>query len=268
MPPASRRAAERRRRDAGRPVHHGISAAVLPRPRDWRPELHLDEFWWPLRPRHWEPPPELVEFLAAGPPPMVVGFGSVRTAPDVVDAVIAPAARKAGLRLVVQAGSGGTRLGDDVLAIGDVPHDWLFPQAAVVVHHAGAGTTAAGLRAAGVPAVAVPVHSDQAFWAARIAALGAGPAAIPFTRLTSDRLAAAVSAAVENHEYRAAGPRPRRPARRREQRRRAPHHARTAVRVGDAVARTPPTTTATAGHRRVHATGTPPNRCPDVGAGR
>ncbi|MFD3735656.1 nucleotide disphospho-sugar-binding domain-containing protein [Streptomyces sp. NPDC058632] len=56
--------------------------------------------------------------------------------------------------------------GADVLAVGDLPHDWLFPRTAAVVHHAGAGTTAAGLRA-GVPALPVPVTADQPFWASR-----------------------------------------------------------------------------------------------------
>jgi len=76
-----------------------------------------------------------------------------------------------------------------------VPHAWLFPRVSAVVHHGGAGTTAAGLRA-GVPAVICPFLGDQPFWGDRIAALGVGPAPIPITRLTANALVMAIEAAV------------------------------------------------------------------------
>ena len=96
---------------------------------------------------------------------MFIGFGSM--APDQgewLSQVIADAATRA----VVQAGWAGlTGTSDRILAVGDLPHDWLLPQVAAVVHHARAGTTGAGLRA-GVPAAAVPVLADQPFWAHRL----------------------------------------------------------------------------------------------------
>jgi sterol 3beta-glucosyltransferase len=90
--------------------------------------------------------------------------------------------------------------GPSVLSIGEVPHDWLFPRMAAVVHHAGAGTTAAGLRA-GVPAVPVPVLADQPFWANRLHALGAATAPIPLSRLTADRLAGALRAVLTDPHF-------------------------------------------------------------------
>ena len=44
-----------------------------------------------------------------------------------------------------------------------IPHSWLFPRMAAVVHHGGVGTTAAGL-AAGVPSIITPFFADQPFW--------------------------------------------------------------------------------------------------------
>jgi UDP:flavonoid glycosyltransferase YjiC (YdhE family) len=88
-----------------------------------------------------------------------------------------------------------------VTVIGEAPHDWLFPQMAAVVHHAGAGTTAAGLRA-GVPTVSVPMITDQPFWASRITSLGAGPKAVPYKKLSVGSLTAAVSEAVNRASYR------------------------------------------------------------------
>ena len=71
---------------------------------------------------------------------------------------------------------------------------------AAVVHQAGAGTTAAGLRA-GAPTVSVPIYTDQPFWAARITSLGAGPQPVPYKELTTERLAAAITQATATPAY-------------------------------------------------------------------
>jgi UDP:flavonoid glycosyltransferase YjiC (YdhE family) len=83
--------------------------------------------------------------------------------------------------------------GDDMLAIGDVPHEWLFPRVAAVVHHGGAGTTGAALRA-GKPSVIVPQAVDQPFWARAVESLGAGVTLDPHD-LDAAHLAAALTAA-------------------------------------------------------------------------
>lgn len=205
LPRESRRASERRRRRNGMRVFHGISPAVFPRPSDWRAELCLDGYWWPLRPSEWTAPAELVDFLQAGPRPVFIGFGSTSPGSNAVGTAVR-AARRAGLRACVQgaadASDGGeTEPGDDVLVVGDVPHDWLFDRVAAVVHHAGAGTTAAGLRA-GTPTVAMPQSTDQPLWGRRIAALGAGPEPIRAKKVTETRLADAIADAVGNRAYR------------------------------------------------------------------
>ncbi len=194
--------------DSGRwPVLHGFSPAVVPRPADWPDSHQLTGYWWPKRPAAWSPPAELEEFLGSGPPPAFFGFGSLTPADPADFIELAElAGRQAGVRQVIQAGqtypapARRTPPGDSIV-IGDVPHDWLFPRMAVVVHHAGTGTTAAGLRA-GVPAVTVPVLADQPFWAARVAALGAGPTPIPHKQLSVGRLAAAISDTVARPSYR------------------------------------------------------------------
>jgi UDP:flavonoid glycosyltransferase YjiC (YdhE family) len=190
------------RNDAG-PVGHGFSPAVVPRPDDWPADVRVSGYWWPARPADWQPPADLVDFLQAGPAPVFVGFGSMASQPGArLAETVAGAVRRAGVRAVVQAGWAGlTALGDDVLAVGDVPHDWLFPQLAAVVHHAGAGTMAAGLRA-GVPAVAVPVLLDQPFWAARLQRLGVAPVPLPQRDLSAGALAAAIRACLDEPGYR------------------------------------------------------------------
>jgi len=136
-------------------------------------------------------------FLDAGAPPVFVGFGSM-TAPR-LDGIVAEALARLGRRAVVQRGTAGLSVDrDDVLVIGDEPHAELFRRVSVVVHHGGAGTTAAALRA-GAPAVCVPFTADQPFWGERVAALGAGAPPVPLRRLTAGRLADAIVAAEGCH---------------------------------------------------------------------
>jgi sterol 3beta-glucosyltransferase len=109
------------------------------------------------------------------------------------------ALRNAGVRGVL---SGFEAEGDDMFTIGDTPFDWLFPRMAALVHHAGAGTTALGLRA-GVPVVAVPGIADQFYWANRLAALGLTPDVMRQKQLDVDRLAKAIRRAIDDPSYRA-----------------------------------------------------------------
>ncbi len=183
-------------------VLHGISPSILPRPVDYGPHAEFVGCWWPPVPTTWEPQPELVSFLSNGPPPVYVGFGSMGSTrgPRLSEAV-ADALMRTGHRAIVQRGWADLMvLGPDVLVVDDVPHEWLFPRMAAVVHHAGAGTTAAGLRA-GRPAVPVPFAYDQTFWARRLVELGVAPRLLAATRLRGDRLAAALTGATDDPAF-------------------------------------------------------------------
>ncbi|KAA0941802.1 glycosyltransferase [Streptomyces apricus] len=201
LAPLGARAARRARRRDDWQVHHGFSPLVVARPRDWRPGLDVTGYWWPYDPAP-RLPDALRDFLDAGPPPVFFGLGSA-TVPDAerLSAEVVRALRAAGMRGVVQRGWAGLSAGgDDVFTVGEVPHAALFPHLAAVVHHAGAGTTAAVLRT-GVPTVPVPVQFDEGFWAARLVSLGVAPAAVPLRGLTADALAGAVARAVTEPSY-------------------------------------------------------------------
>ncbi|MCF1593757.1 glycosyltransferase [Streptomyces muensis] len=194
LPRTSRSPRERR-------ALHGYSSLVVPRPRDWPPHLEVTGYWWPYD-GEAQLPSQLREFLDAGPPPVFVGLGSA-TVPDParLSGEVVRALRRAGLRTVIQRGWGGLEAaGDDVLTIDEVPHSVLFPRMAAVIHHCGAGTTAAGLRA-GVPAVPVPIQFDEGFWADRLVALGVAPRAVPLRKLTAYALADAVRRATTDPSY-------------------------------------------------------------------
>jgi sterol 3beta-glucosyltransferase len=208
LPRISRREAVFGQQDAVRwPVFHGFSPSVVPRPADWRAGIEVAGYWWPASPTAWQPPAALEEFLAAGPPPVFIGIGSM-TPCDAgrLAGLAGQAGRAAGARMVIQQLQPGSPDAEPLpsgtsILLGEVPHDWLFPRMAAVIHHAGAGTTAAGLRA-GVPGVGVPMLGDQPFWAARLAALGCGPPPIPYRRLTFRRLTAAIRDVANRPYYR------------------------------------------------------------------
>jgi vancomycin aglycone glucosyltransferase len=139
-------------------------------------------------------PSDLEEFLAAGPPPVYFGFGSMPIADaEGTSRTLIDAARAAGRRAIVSRGWADLELIDeapDCIAIGDVNQQALFPRVAAVVHHGGAGTTLAAARA-GAPQVVVPMFGDQPFWASRVRELGIGTS-VPIAELTADRLASAL----------------------------------------------------------------------------
>ncbi|MEW5726023.1 MAG: glycosyltransferase, partial [Thermodesulfobacteriota bacterium] len=130
---------------------------------------------------------EAEDFLAAGPPPVYIGFGSMPEEGEKTSRLLLEAARLSGQRLVL--GRGWAHLedldpGKDHLVVGNVPHAKLFPRLAAVVHHGGAGTTATAARA-GAPQIIVPHFFDQFYWAERIFRVGLGPKAMPRPKLTA-----------------------------------------------------------------------------------
>jgi UDP:flavonoid glycosyltransferase YjiC (YdhE family) len=144
------------------------------------------------------PPQDLLDFLNAGPAPIYIGFGSIVVAdPKALTELILKAVQKAGVRAIISRGWGGVSaeaVPPNVHFIGNCPHDWLFEQVSVVVHHGGAGTTAAGI-AAGKPTVIVPFFGDQPFWANMVWRAGAGPQPVPFKQMTADTLAQSIRTA-------------------------------------------------------------------------
>jgi len=141
-------------------------------------------------------PAGLEAFLAAGPPPVYVGFGSMRAPADVARVAI-EAIRGQGHRALVARGWADLAPiddQDDCFAVGEVNQQALFGRVIAVVHHGGAGTTTTATRA-GVPQVVVPQWGDQPYFAGRVADLGIG-AAHDVQAPSTESLSAALSTAL------------------------------------------------------------------------
>lgn len=146
-------------------------------------------------------------FLAAGPPPVYITFGSMTARdPHARTALVLDAVEKAGVRAVLDKGWGGMaeRMGhaERVHWVSGVNYHRLLPRLAAIVHHGGAGTIAMSARA-GLPQVIVPHITDQFYFGRRIAALHAGPKPLPVKRLSGARLAKRIVRAVNDPAIRA-----------------------------------------------------------------
>jgi UDP:flavonoid glycosyltransferase YjiC (YdhE family) len=181
---------------AGERILYAFSAHVTPRQPEWSQAIAMPGYFILETGDDYAPSPELERFLAAGPPPIYLGFGSMVSGKTGDLARVAlEAVRLSGRRAIL--GSGWAGLGDgvvageDVLVVDHAPHDWLFPRVALAVHHCGAGTTAAAARA-GVPTVPVPFVGDQFFWGWQLGRLGVATPNLERDGLTAAQLAQAI----------------------------------------------------------------------------
>jgi len=131
----------------------------------------------------------------AASPVVYLGFGSMPSVDRVqIVRIACELFEKHGARVILHSShdeEAGVELPPGVFSVGSVDHPALFPRVDLIVHHGGAGTTAAALRS-GVAQLIVPHIVDQFFHGRRIAELGLGPAPIPKAQLTADVIAQAL----------------------------------------------------------------------------
>ncbi|MEZ4834770.1 MAG: glycosyltransferase [Caldilineaceae bacterium] len=204
LPPHSTRSYLRARRTA--PVILGASRYVVPSAEDWPSPTTVTGYWYLDEEADWQPPAELVDFLENGAPPVYIGFGSMshRDPQATLDLILAAVAQT-GQRAILSSGWANMHrdeLPPQVCSVAEVPHTWLFQRVAAVVHHGGAGTTAAGLRA-GKPTMIVPHLGDQPYWGRRVHELGVGVKAVPRHKITVSALVGGIDQLVHDAQMRA-----------------------------------------------------------------
>lgn len=187
------------------PMTYLWSPGLVPKPADWGPEIDIAGYVFLDLASRYKPPADLEKFLERSDSRSIVyiGFGSIAGIddPTAFTKMIFEAVELANVRAIISRGWGGMGDGlekpDGVFMIDNVPHDWLFNRVDAVVHHGGAGTTAAGLRA-GKPTMIVPFFGDQPFWSAMVAKAGAGAKqALPLRKLNVERFAEGIKQCLE-----------------------------------------------------------------------
>ena len=207
LPAVPRRALREHMTRAIQGTLYSYSETVLPRPDDWPERVQVTGYWSRPPPSSFEPPADVVRFLERGDPPVSVGFGSMKSRdPEKLAVLLREVLAQVGRRAIWQSGwnlPAFSHDSDRILVTGDLPHGWLFPRVAAVVHHGGAGTTGAALRAK-VPSIIVPHAFDQRFWGRRVLALGCGPPPINVECLSAIGLASALRVALVDDRMRSA----------------------------------------------------------------
>jgi UDP:flavonoid glycosyltransferase YjiC (YdhE family) len=175
-----------------------LSPYVFPPNPYWEPRHQMTGYWFAPAPSDWQPSQELQAFLDAGDPPFIVSLGAMAiSGKDTAQAadITLKAIAQSGVRAVIQ---GWQQVFKEippppnVFAGGSLPHEWLLPRAAGIIHHGGFGTTSAGFKA-GIPSLAIPHIIDQFMWGQQINTLGVGPKPIARNKLTASSLAAAIT---------------------------------------------------------------------------
>lgn len=187
------------------PAIYATSPLLMPRPDNWDEKIYMSGFWWEAPMSDYDPPQELLDFIALGEKPIYIGFGSMVSGDmDETFRIVHDAVVKSGVRAVIASGWAAEKQPvntDKIHYVDFVPHDWLFQHVTAAVHHGGAGTTASSLRA-GLPTLIVPFGGDQPFWGDRVHQAGCGPVPVPRDSMTVDQLAAALRDLNDNALYR------------------------------------------------------------------
>lgn len=170
-----------------------ISPSITPPNPLWDKRHRITGYWYAPTPENWTPPQELLEFLKAGEPPVVISLGAMAlSGEDALEAatITISALQKAAVRAIIQGWDEPMRqlsIPETVYHAGSIPHEWLLAQASGLVHHGGFGTTAAGFRA-GIPSLVIPHIIDQFIWGQKVAELAVGPPPIARNKLSVSNL--------------------------------------------------------------------------------
>src|SRR5690606_28860694 len=180
------------------PVLYGFSPSLLPAPPDWPEDVVVCGDWALPPSRVYEAPGDLLDFLAAGEPPVYIGFGSMAgfDAEDLLRTVVAGLGGRRAILAGGWSGSQALALPESVFPLERAPHTWLLPQCALAIHHCGAGPAHAVARA-GIPSVPGPFVADQPFWARVLHHRGLAVPPLRWRRVSVADVASAVAAAGE-----------------------------------------------------------------------
>ena len=181
-----------------------VSPALVPYPDAPEENIQTTGYWFLEEGVDWKPDDELAAFLKAGGKPVYIGFGSMPSRdPKQLTKEIIEGVRLSNVRAILATGWGGVKeldFPETILPIKGAPHDALFKYVKAVVHHGGAGTTAAGLRA-GLPTLICHSAFDQPYWGRRIWSLGCGPKPQSLKRIKAAKFAKGLLDLTGNKSY-------------------------------------------------------------------
>jgi len=182
-----------------------VSPSLFPRMPDWDNSIQGCGFLnVPISESVWPVPPQLLEFIRTGAPPIYATFGSMDCyQPESNLRLLIDAIKLSKQRAIIQTTINRASLSIDdpnVFIVNKVPYHTVFSLCSAVVHHGGVGTIQASLLA-GVPSVVVEHVFDHTFWAQQLRKVGVTENVLHRRSVTSRKLADAINAIISSPKY-------------------------------------------------------------------
>ena len=173
-----------------------ISKYVIERNPYWEEKNVITGYWFDEE-EEYEPDERLAEFMKAGEKPVILALGAMsfedKSEKDKLDMFV-KAFQKTGCRAVIQGFRKTLKdyeLPDSMIAVGSVPHSWLFRHGKFVIHHCGFGTSASSM-IYGIPSIPVPHVLDQLGFAMQLEKIDVATKHIDAKDLSEERIVAAI----------------------------------------------------------------------------
>ena len=173
-----------------------ISKYVIERNPYWEEKNVITGYWFDAE-ETYTPDRKLEEFMKAGEKPVILALGAMsfedRSEKDKLGMFV-KAFQKTGCRAVIQGFKktlADYELPDSMIAVGSVPHSWLFRHGKFVIHHCGFGTSASTM-IYGIPSIPVPHVLDQLGFAMQLEKIDVATKHIDAKDLSEERIVAAI----------------------------------------------------------------------------
>ena len=173
-----------------------ISKYVIERNPYWEEKNVITGYWFDAE-ETYTPDGKLEEFMKAGEKPVILALGAMsfedRSEKDKLGMFV-KAFQKTGCRAVIQGFKktlADYELPDSMIAVGSVPHSWLFRHGKFVIHHCGFGTSASTM-IYGIPSIPVPHVLDQLGFAVQLEKIDVATKHIDAKDLSEERIVAAI----------------------------------------------------------------------------
>lgn len=179
-----------------------VSRYVVEQNPYWEEKNQVVGYWY--NKEDYIPDEILTYFLESGEKPIILALGAMSfeegNEKEKLD-IFVRAFERTGMRAVIQGFQKTLKdydLPDTMIAVGSVPHSWLFSNGYCVIHHGGFGTSASSMLY-GIPSIVIPHVLDQFALADRLYQLKVAVKPLKASELTLDKMVRSIEELKTNY---------------------------------------------------------------------